>query len=111
MAFDYTPSYVDQVINAIIAIVKRHEATEAAVLLGALRAQRARAHQDGTQLEVEAEIRYETSLRRQLGDQFDAPYTRGLALDETGMTELAFTQLAAIAEPPTTDTEDVSQRY
>ena len=48
--------------------------------------------------EIDAEARYEASLRRALGDRFDALYAQGLALDERGMITLAFTQLDAIIQ-------------
>ena len=57
-----------------------------------------RNQQAGTPPEIDAEVRYEASLRRALGDQFDALYAQGLALDETQMVTLAMTQLAEIAE-------------
>ena len=70
------PSYFAQTTDAIVAIVKRDSPSDAAVLLGALRAHRARKHQAGTPGEIDAEARYETSLRRALGDQFDALYAK-----------------------------------
>jgi aryl-alcohol dehydrogenase-like predicted oxidoreductase len=66
--------------------------------LGALRAHRDRKHQAATHAEIDAEARYETSLRRILGDQFDALYTHGLALDESEMIALAFTHLDDITK-------------
>ena len=68
------------------------------MLLGALRAHRARRQQAGTEAEIDAESRYEAWLRRRLGDQFDALYSKGQALDENAMTALAFSQLDAIME-------------
>ena len=53
-------------------------------------------------LEIDAEVRYEASLRRALGDEFDARYAEGLALDEAHMIALAFAQLAEIIEPADT---------
>jgi predicted ATPase len=98
-ATEYGPSYVAQTINVIIAAVKRHSAGDAAILLGALRAHRGRRQQAGTRRETDAEDRYEASLRRQLGPEFDHLYGQGLALDETAMVTLAFSQLDAISDP------------
>jgi predicted ATPase len=97
-ATEYGPSYVAQTINVIIAAVKRHSAADAAVLLGALRAHRDRRQQAGTRREIDAEVRYETSLHRQLGAEFDHPYGQGVALDEGAMISLAFSQLDAIID-------------
>jgi hypothetical protein len=97
IAIEYAPAFIAQTVDAIIAIVKRHAPADAAVLLGALRAHRQRRHQVGTETETEAEGRYEGSLRRGLGDEFDTLYAQGLALDESGMTDLALAHLAAIA--------------
>jgi predicted ATPase len=96
LATDYGLSYVAQTINAIVATVKRQSPGNAAILLGALRAHRGRKQQAGTQAEIDAESRYETSLRRQLGAEFDAEYGKGQALDETATITLAFSQLDAI---------------
>ena len=90
LCVDVAPSYIAQTTDAIVAIVKRHSPSDAAVLLGALRAHRARKHQAGSPGEIDAEARYEASLRRALGDEFDALYAQGLALDETDMITLAF---------------------
>jgi hypothetical protein len=98
LATDYGLSYVAQTIDASVATVKRHFPANAAILLGALRAHRARKQQAGTQAEIDAESRYETSLRRQLAAEFDALYSKGQALDETAMISLAFSQLDAIVE-------------
>jgi hypothetical protein len=68
------------------------------LLLGALRAHRARKQQAGSPGEIDAEARYEASLRRALGDQFDALYAQGLAFDETEMIAFGFARLAEIAE-------------
>ncbi|MDQ6855309.1 MAG: adenylate/guanylate cyclase domain-containing protein, partial [Actinomycetota bacterium] len=95
LCVDVAPSYVAQTTNAIVGIVKRHSPSDAAVLLGALRA---RKHQAGTQAEIDAEARSEVSLRRALSDQFDALYAQGLVLDETQMIRLAFAQLDEIAQ-------------
>jgi predicted ATPase len=98
LATDYGPSYVAQTVNAIVPTVRRHSPSDAAVLLGALRAHRAQKQQAGTQAEIDAESRYETSLRRQLGAEFDALYSKGQALDETAMITMAFSQLDAIID-------------
>jgi len=98
LSIDLAPSYIAQTTDAIVAIVKRYSPPDAAVLLGALRAERARKRQDGTPGEIDAEVRYEASLRRALGDQFDALYAQGLALDETEMVNFAFTELDEIAK-------------
>ncbi len=98
LSVDVAPSYFAQTTHAIVAIVKRGSPADAAVLLGALRAHRARKQQAGTPGEIDAEARYQTSLRRALGDEFDALYAQGLALDETDMITLAFAQLAEIAD-------------
>jgi predicted ATPase len=97
-ASDYSPAYVAQTTSVIVATVKRHSPADSAILLGALRAHRARKHQAGTQAEIDAESRYETSLRRQMGADFDALYAKGQALDEAAMISLAFRQLDAIIE-------------
>jgi len=97
LSVENAPSYFAQTVNAIVAIVKRDSPVDAAVLLGALRAHRARKEQVGTPGEIDAEIRYESSLRRALGDDFDELYARGLALDETEMIALAFVQLDDIS--------------
>jgi predicted ATPase len=97
-AIDYTPTFVAQAIDAIVPTVKRHSPADAAILLGALRAHRARKQQAGTQAEIDAESRYETSLRGQLGAEFEALYAKGQALDEAAMITLAFSQLDAIIE-------------
>lgn len=96
LSIDHAPSFIAQTINTIIPTVKRHSPPDAAVLLGALRAHRARKHQAGTRGEIDSETRYESSLRRGLGNQFDASYAKGLALDEAGMIAYAFAQLDAI---------------
>jgi predicted ATPase len=93
LSIDHGPSYIAQTIDTSVAIVKRHSPADAAVLLGALRAHRARKHQAGTQAEIDAEVRYEASLRRALGDQFDSRNARGLALDEAEMIAFAFARL------------------
>jgi predicted ATPase len=97
-ANDHSTTFVAQTISVIVATVRRHSPTNAAILLGALRAHRGRKQQAGIQAEIEGESRYETSLRRQLGPEFDASYSKGQALDETAMITLAFSQLDAIIE-------------
>jgi hypothetical protein len=96
---DHTTTFLGLVANAVIAIVSRPAPEQAAELLGALRAYRVRSHQGGTSVEADAETHYETSLRRRLGNEFDAHYARGLTLDDAAMVELALMELAAIAEP------------
>ena len=95
LAVDHGPAYMAQVINTTIAAIKSRSPADAAVLLGALRSHRSRKAQTGTQPEIEAEVRYEASLRRTLGDEFDDWYAAGAALDEAGMVALAFEQLDA----------------
>ena len=97
LCIKFAPSYFAQTTDAIVAIVKRDSPSDAVVLLGALGAHRPRKDQAGTQGEIDAEARYEASLRRALGDEFETLYARGFALDETQMIALAFTQLDAIA--------------
>jgi predicted ATPase len=99
LSVEVGPSYFAQVTDAIVAIVKRNSPSDAAVLLGALRAQRARKHQAGTPGEIDAEARYEASLRRALGDEFDTRYAQGLGLDEAEMIAFAFAQLDTITMP------------
>jgi predicted ATPase/class 3 adenylate cyclase len=96
LCVEVCPSYFAQTTDAIVAIVKRSAPSDAAVLLGALRAHRAREHQAGSPGEIDAEARYEASLRRALGDEFESLYSRGLALDESQMISLAFAQLDAV---------------
>jgi predicted ATPase len=98
VATDYGPIFVAQTSSVIVATVKRHSPADAAILLGALRAHRGRKQQAGTRGEIDAESRYETSLRRHLGAEFDALYGKGLTLDEAPMIALAFRQLDAIIE-------------
>ena len=98
LSIDHSPSYIAQVIDAAVTIIKRHSPADAAVLLGALRSHRARRDQAGTQLEIDAETRYEMSLRRTLGDEFEARNAHGLTLDETDMIALAFAQLDAVTK-------------
>ncbi len=97
LAVDYGPSFIAQVTSTAIAVVKRDLPNEAAVLLGALRADRARKQLAGTEAETDAEVRYEASLRRTLGDEFDGLYARGEALGEDEMAVLVFEQLDVVA--------------
>jgi predicted ATPase/class 3 adenylate cyclase len=97
-ASDHGLSYVAATINATVAISKRHSITDATILLSALRSHRSRKQQAGTQIEIDAECRYEASLRRKLGTEFDALYAKGMALDEAAMITSAFNQLDAIVE-------------
>ena len=99
LCVDIAPSYIAQTTNLIVALVKRRSPADSAVLLGALRAHRTRKNQAGTQGEIDAEARYEASLRRTLGVEFDERYAQGLALDEGDMIAFAFAQLDAIAAP------------
>jgi hypothetical protein len=92
------PAFTPQTMNVVIAIVKRKSPEDAAVLLAALGAHRRRTHHAGTDTEMQAEARYEESLRRRLGDEFETHDSKGAALDEPAMISLAFTQLARIAE-------------
>jgi hypothetical protein len=96
LAIDRGPTYITQVISAVIAVVKRQAPARAAELLGALRAFRDRKALQGTQSEAGAEVGYERSLRRALGDEFDPHYAHGATLDEHEMALQAFVQLDAI---------------
>ena len=78
LAIDHAPTYIAQAVSATVVITNRRSPGEAAVLLGALRAHRGRKDQAGTPPEIEGEARYEASLRRALGDEFDARYAEGL---------------------------------
>jgi predicted ATPase len=98
LSLDHGPSYIAQTINVVIPVVRRRSPRDAAALLGALRAHRDRKHQDGTVPEIEAEVRYEASLRRALGDEFDDCYGRGLAFDEPALIAFAFAQLGTILD-------------
>jgi predicted ATPase/tetratricopeptide (TPR) repeat protein len=100
LAIDHAPAFIAQVVNTAIAVTRSRSSADSAVLLGALRAHRLRRAQTGTQLEIDAETHYEASLRRSLGDKFDALFARGAALDEAGMIALAFEQLDAVAALP-----------
>ena len=99
LSLDHGPSYIAQTINVVVPLVRRHSPTDAAVLLGALRAHRDRKHQDGTTPEKDAEVQYEATLRRVLGTTFDECFARGLALDEGAMIAQAFAQLDLIISP------------
>ena len=96
LAIDYAPTYIAQEIDTVVAIIKRSLPIEASILLGALRSCRARRHQTGTPPEVAAEARYEESLRKVVGDDFDASYAQGRAFDDTAMIAFAFTQLDTV---------------
>ena len=98
-AKDHSTTFVAQTTSVVIATIRRRSPTNAAILLGALRAHRGRKQQAGIQAEIEGEFRYETSLRRQLGAEFEALYAKGQALDENAMITLAFRQIDAIIEP------------
>ena len=98
LAIDHAPAYIAQVVNTTTAVTKYRSPTDAAVLLGALRSHRSRRAQTGTEPEIDAEARYEASLRRSLGDEFETFFAQGAALDEAGMITLAFTQLDAITQ-------------
>ena len=52
----------------------------------------------GSPPEIDSEIRYDSSLRRGLGDQCEASYAHGLAFDEAEMIAYAFAQLDAITQ-------------
>lgn len=95
-AVTHGPAYIAQVMSVAILIVKRNAPNEAAVLLGALRAHRARRRQPGTEQEVTAESHQDASLRRVVGVDFDALHAKGHGLSEGDMVALAFTQLDAI---------------
>ena len=88
--------------------MKRHSVDDAAVLFGALRSERVRRQQAGTEDEINAESRYEASFRRRLGERFEALNANGHALDERAMIALAlFAELITLAahegrQPPRT---------
>ena len=73
-AVTYGPAYIAEVISVAVLTIKRHAPNDAAVLLGALRAHRARRRQPGTEQEAVAETRQDGSLRRAIGVDFDALY-------------------------------------
>jgi hypothetical protein len=97
-AIDHSTTFVAQTTSVIVATVRRQSPSDAVILLGALRAHRGRKRQAGIQAEIEGESRYETSLRRRLGAEFDALYAKGLDLDEAAMISLAFSRLDAIIQ-------------
>jgi hypothetical protein len=73
LAMGFGTAYVTQMVSVIVAVVRRDSLTDAALLLGAVRAQRDRKHLAGTRTEADAEERYGQSLRRILGDdEFEA---------------------------------------
>jgi predicted ATPase len=96
LATEHSPAFIAQGVDAAIAVVKRHSSADAAVLLGALRAHRERVRQTGSPPEIDAEARYESSLRRKLGDAFDIRYAEGHALDESEMIAHVYAQLDVI---------------
>ena len=98
LAVEHAPALIAQCVDTAIAIVKRHSRPGAATLLGALRAHRTRRQQMGTPPEIDAEARYEGSLRRSLGDEFDHLHAEGAALDDVGMLALTDQLLATVAE-------------
>jgi predicted ATPase len=97
---EHSPAFVAQTLNATIAIVKRRSPRDATVLLGGLRAHRERRAQLGSPQEIAAEERYERSLRRALGDDFDAAHEVGLSLDELGLVAFAGSQLDEVIGTP-----------
>jgi hypothetical protein len=101
LAVDHGPGFTAQSTSTAVPIIKRRSPRDAAVLLGALRAHRARKHQPGTQIESDRETRQEMSLRRALDDQFDALYSKGFSLSEAEMIAFAFEQLGTLTHDPT----------
>jgi predicted ATPase len=98
LALSFGAAYLAQMLSVSVAIVRRVSPPDAAILLGAVHAERDRTHLAGTSIEAEAEVRYEASLRRILGDaSFEARYAEGRQMDEAAMVAFAFEQLAAIA--------------
>jgi predicted ATPase len=97
LAVGFGAAYVTQIVSAAVAVVRRDSPSDAAILLGAVRAERERKHLAGTSIEADAEERYEQSLRRILGDEFDARHAEGRAFDEATMVAFAFERLEAIA--------------
>jgi predicted ATPase len=93
LVVENSPTFVAQTVAVAIAVVKRRSLRDAAVLLGALQAHRDRTGQAGSPPEIESEIRYEGSLRRRLGEDFEAAYAEGLALDEPALLACAFARL------------------
>jgi hypothetical protein len=98
LSIEHAPAFIAQVINTVVAVTKNRSPADAAVLLGALRTYRAHKKQSGTEAEIDAEVRYEESLRRRLGDEFDQLFAEGSALDEPAMLEFAFAHLEAGAD-------------
>ncbi|MEO8696088.1 MAG: adenylate/guanylate cyclase domain-containing protein [Acidimicrobiales bacterium] len=101
LAVDHGPGFIAQAASTTVAIVKRRSPRDAALLLGALQAHRARKHQPGTQIEADRESRQEMSLRRALDDQFEVFYSQGLDLGEDEMIAFAFEQLGVMTHDPT----------
>ena len=101
---------IAQVIDPL-AIVK-WSSPESAALLGALRADRDRRHQTGTQGEIDTEARYEHSLRRALSDEFDAPTRRGSHSMSAAMITLASRCKPSRSAPsPLLDVVALRQRF
>jgi predicted ATPase len=98
LAVEHSGAFIAQSMNTVVAIVKRQSPSDAAVLLGALRAHRERRRQAGSPPEVESEHRYEHSLRRALGDRFDAAYFEGRGLAEAEMIACALAGLDAVIQ-------------
>jgi hypothetical protein len=97
LAVGYGAAYVTQMLSVSIAILRRESPPDAAILLGAVRAERERKHLAGTRIEAEGEAHYEQSLRRILGDdEFQARYTEGQRFDEAAMVQFAFARLDGI---------------
>jgi predicted ATPase len=98
LAAEHSPAFIAQGIDAAIAVVKRHSSADAAVLLGALGAHRERVRQAGSPPEIDAEARYEVSLRRKLGDEFEVRRAEGRVLDETEMIAYAIDRLDTVTD-------------
>jgi predicted ATPase/class 3 adenylate cyclase len=98
LANEHSPAFLAQAVDAAVAIVKRTSPSGAAVLLGALHAHRDRVRQAGSPPEIDAEARYEASLRRVLRDEFDVRRAEGFALDEPEMIAAALAQLRSIVD-------------
>jgi len=96
LVVENSPTFVAQTIAAAIAIVKRSSTRDAAVLLGGLRALRDRTGQAGSPPEIEAETRYQASLRRRLGDDFEAGYAEGLGMDDRELVSFTFAHLDVV---------------
>ena len=99
LCVEVAPTYFAQTTNAIVAIVKRDSPSDAAVLLGALRAHRGRKQPSR---HVRARSTPKSGTKRRSAERSATSSTRcyaqGLALDETEMIALAFTQLDAITQ-------------